>query len=70
MLLTQAADLEEAPAWWVRPLDQLRLSSPRRMPHNRLSAVPSHCSDPDSQPDKRNLNARQKSRNGLGETAV
>ena len=23
-LLTQAADLEEAPAWWVRPLDQLR----------------------------------------------
>src|ERR1700731_4739189 len=23
-VLTQAADLEEAPAWWVRPLDQLR----------------------------------------------
>jgi hypothetical protein len=23
-VLAQAADLEEAPAWWVRPLDQLR----------------------------------------------
>jgi hypothetical protein len=23
-VLTQATDLEEAPAWWVRPLDQLR----------------------------------------------
>ena len=23
-VLTQAADLEEAPAWWVRSLDQLR----------------------------------------------
>ena len=23
-VLTQAADLEEAPAWWVRPLDQPR----------------------------------------------
>ena len=23
-VLTQAADLEEAPPWWVRPLDQFR----------------------------------------------
>ena len=23
-VLTQAADLKETPAWWVRPLDQLR----------------------------------------------
>jgi hypothetical protein len=23
-VLTQATDLEEAPAWWVHPLDQLR----------------------------------------------